>query len=445
MVFPIGDIGKTDSWGFQRVPEGILHGERTRSGVLRRCYACAGRRPRADSYKRKGSIVMSMKRKDKSGVILKTGESQRKDGRYMFRYPDIHGNRQCVYALTLDELRDKEKVIQRDLDDGIDYAAGEITVLELVERYTSQKKNVRYNTQIGYQFAAKVLEGKNLGYKQVKNVKPSDGKSFFIELHDDGYKYGTIKRVRSVLHPAFEMAVEDDIVRKNPFSFQLEDIIPNDSVPKKPLTLEEQGRFLSYVQEGTYWNKYYDEIVILLGTGLRISELYGLTRSDIDFGEGTIHVVRQLQRTRNCKYYISPPKTSSGERDIPMSQEVYQAFQRVIHNRKTPKVEIVVDGCAGFLFLDRDGKPKVALHMENAMKRMTDSYNKTHADKLVVTPHVLRHTFSTNMAGANMNWKGLQYIMGHAKMQITADVYTHSSYEMAASEMRRVENSMARA
>lgn len=382
---------------------------------------------------------MSVKRKDKNGVILRTGESQRNDGRYMYRYNDIRGERRYVYAWTLDELREKEKVIQRDLDDGIDYAAGEITILDLVERYTSQKKNVRYNTQTGYQFVNHVLREHDFGYRQLKTVKPSDGKAFFIELQDSGYKYGTILRVRSVLRPAFEMAVNDNIVRKNPFNFRTSDVIANDTVVREALTPEEQRSFLAYVREGKHWNKYYDEIVILLGTGLRISELYGLTRSDIDLKNGTIHVRRQLQRTRSCKYYIVPPKTSSGVRDIPMSQEVFQALQNVIRNRATPKVEMVIDGCAGFLFLDRAGKPKVALHMENAMKRMADSYNKSHTDKLVVTPHILRHTFSTNMMAGNMNWKCLQDLMGHAKMQTTADIYTHSNYEMVASEMQRIE------
>ena len=70
---------------------------------------------------------MSEKRKDNKGRILRTGESQRKDLIYQYRYTDIRGKRQTVYSSDLKELREKEKEIQKQLDDGIDYAAGKIT------------------------------------------------------------------------------------------------------------------------------------------------------------------------------------------------------------------------------------------------------------------------------------------------------------------------------
>ena len=93
---------------------------------------------------------MSEKRKDNKGRILRTGESQRKDLIYQYRYTDIRGKRQTVYSSDLKELREKEKEIQKQLDDGIDYAAGKITVIQLLERYISIKQGVRYNTKVGY-------------------------------------------------------------------------------------------------------------------------------------------------------------------------------------------------------------------------------------------------------------------------------------------------------
>lgn len=375
---------------------------------------------------------MAEKRKDKKGRILKDGESYRSDGRYMYRYMDIRGNRKCIYAQTLSELREKEQLIQRDLQDGIDYAAGSITVLALVERYIPQRQGVRYNTKVGYNFVLNLLKKEDFAYRQIKDIKPSDAKQWFIKLHDDGYKYSSITTVRGVLRPAFEMAVEDDIVRRNPFSFRVVDVVPNDSVTRKALSQEEKEKYLAYVLEDKCRRRYYDEIIILLGTGLRISELYGLTKSDIDFKERRIRVERQLTRTRNCEYYIEKPKTDSGERFIPMDDTVYQAFQNVFKNRKTPKVEMLIDGCSGFLFLDKDGKPKVAGHLEHAMKRIVDNYNKSHDDKLPsITPHVLRHTFCTEMANAGMEIKSLQYLMGHADAYTTLNTYTHSSYVAA--------------
>ena len=385
---------------------------------------------------------MPEKRKDNKGRILKDGESQRKNGSYDFRYTDIHGKRRSVYARTLEELREKEREVQRDMDDGIDYAAGEITVIELTERYIDQRKGVRYNTKVGYNFVVNLMKKENFGFRQVRSIKPSDGKAFFIKLHDDGRSYSTITTVRGVLRPAFEMAVEDDIIRRNPFSFRVVDVVPNDTVPRQALSADEKERFIAYILNDKCRRRYYDEVVILLGTGLRISELYGLTKSDIDFERRRIRVARQLTRTRHtgsCEYYIEKPKTESGERYIPMLDDVvYLAFQRVIQGRKRPKVEYIIDGHTNFLFLDKDGKPKVAGHLEHALKRIVDSYNKTHADRLTVSPHVLRHTFCTDMAAAGMDWKSLQYIMGHADAYTTANVYAHSSYEAAERAIAKI-------
>lgn len=386
---------------------------------------------------------MSEKRKDNKGRILKAGESQRENGTYMYRYADSHKKRRYVYAPTLDELRKKEKDIQHDLDDGIDYAAGEITIIDLAERYVSQKQGVKYNTKVGYTFVQNLMKKQAFCYKKIKDIKPSDAKAWMIKLHnEDGYSYSTLTTIRGVIKPAFDMAVEDDIVRRNPFAFRVVDVVPNDAVTRKALTPAEKDKFLDYIQGDKCRRRYYDEIVILLGTGLRISELYGLTKADIDFKNRRIKVERQLVRTRHagsCEYYIETPKTESGERYIPiLDNSVYQAFQRVISNRKTPKIEYIIDGHTGFLFLDKDGKPKVAGHLEHAMKRIVDHYNESHTDKLTVSPHVLRHTFCSDMAAAGIDLKSLQYLMGHADAYTTLNTYAHSNYETAEKALAKI-------
>ena len=383
---------------------------------------------------------MSEKRKDKKGRILKDGESQRSNGNYQFRYTDFKGKRKYIYAPTLNELREKESDIQTAIDDGLDYCAGKLTLLELVKKYLSQKQGMRYNTRVGYNFVLNILEKEPFSYRQIKTIKPSDAKEWFIKLKNDGRRYSTIQSIRGVLRPAFDMAVEEDILKKNPFSFTLTTIVPNDSVERKPLTPAEEKKFLDYIREGKHSRVYYDPVVILLGTGLRISELCGLTISDLDFTNRRIHVDRQLVRTKfagPCEYYLEKPKTESGDRFIPMSNEVYQAFKRVLRDRPKPKVEIMVEGKSGFLFLDKDEKPKVAGHFEHALKRIVDHYNESHIDQLVVTPHVLRHTFCTKLARAGIPVKELQYLMGHSDVGTTLKIYTHLDYEAAEKSFQK--------
>lgn len=381
---------------------------------------------------------MAERRKDSKNRVLRNGESQRKDGTYMYRYTDVRGKRVCVYARTLEDLRVKEQTIQKELNDGIDYAAGEIIVLDLLKRYIATKTGVRYNTKVGYQFVLNLVSKESFGCLKIRDIKPSDAKQWFIKLYQDGRRYSTITSVRGVLRPAFEMAVEDDIIRRNPFSFQITDVVPNDSKTRQAISGEVKERFLTFIRESRHYSQYYDEIIILLGTGMRVSELYGLTRADLDFEARRIKVERQLTRTRHCEYYVEKPKTASGERYIPMTDEVYRAFQNAVQRRKQPKVELLIDGHTGFLFLDKDGKPKVAMHLEHVMKRIVDRYNDVHEDKLPsITPHVLRHTFCTEMANSGIDLKSLQYLMGHSDAGVTLNVYTHASYEAAENAMRK--------
>ena len=188
-----------------------------------------------------------MKRKDNKGRVLKTGESQRKDLIYQYRYTDCRGKRQTVYAATLQELRQKEKEIQKQVDDGIDYEAGQITVIELLEKYISLKKGVRYNTQVGYNFVLNLVKKEDFGYRKISTIKVSDAKQWFAKLQKDGRGYSTITSVRGVVKPAFQMAYDEDAVRKNPFVFKLTDAVVNDSVSRVALTEEQLAVWMDFI------------------------------------------------------------------------------------------------------------------------------------------------------------------------------------------------------
>lgn len=122
---------------------------------------------------------MAEKRKDKRGRVLRTGESQRHDLTYQYRYKNLQKKWQYVYAPTLDELRQKAAAIQKDMNDGIDYAAGKITVVELLERYIGLKQGVRYNTKVGYAFVLNLVKKEDFGNRHIKDIKVSDAQLWF--------------------------------------------------------------------------------------------------------------------------------------------------------------------------------------------------------------------------------------------------------------------------
>lgn len=383
---------------------------------------------------------MSTKRKDNKGRILKTGESQRKDLIYQYRYTDFCGKRHSVYAPTLQELRQKEKEIQKQVNDGIDYEAGQITVIELLEKYISLKKGVRYNTQVGYNFVLNLVKKEDFGYRKISTIKVSDAKQWFRKLQKDGKGYSTITSVRGVIKPAFQMACDEDAVRKNPFVFKLTDAVINNSVRRAALTEEQLTIWMDFIKHDNTYSKYYDEFVVLLETGMRVSEFCGLTRKDLDFKKRRIRVDHQLVRERSGKYYVEETKTSSGCRFLPMTDVIYDSLQRMLKRRPKVKTEPMVDGYSNFIMLDKNGNPKVALHIENEMRWAMKKYKKLHPDKPLphITPHVFRHTFCTNYANDGMDIKNLQYLMGHSDAGVTLNVYTHASYAHVAEQMEKI-------
>ena len=396
---------------------------------------------------------MSEKRRDNKNRILRTGESQRKDGRYRFKYVDANGNNQDFYSWRLEptdptpkgkrqdlSLREKEAKLSQDMNDGIIPNGDYYTVTSLCEKYLSLKTGLRPNTLAVYKSALNMLKADPFGKKRIDKVRISDAKQWIIKLQeDDGRRYSSIHVLTDVLRPAFQMAYNDDLIRKNPFDFELSSVIVNDRVTREALTEEEKEAFLEFIREDSSFSKYYDGIFILFNTGLRISEFCGLTRSDLDFKEMRINVDHQLHRRRDMSFEINKTKTEAGCRYIPMSPEVARAFKRILSNRKSPKIEPMVNGYVGFLFLDKNNKPMVALHWQRYFQRILDKYNKTHRTKLPkITPHVCRHTFCTKMAKSGMNPKTLQYIMGHANISITLNTYTHVKYEDAKEEFDRL-------
>ena len=401
---------------------------------------------------------MSEKRRDNKNRILHNGEIQKADGRYRFKYQDINGRTSYVYSWRLDKndptpkgkprdlsLREKEKQIEQDLFNQVVPNGGNLTVIQLVEKYVSLKTGVRQTTVTGYKTVINVLKKEPFGRIRIDKVKTSDAKAWLIKLQKkDGRGYSSIHSIRGVLRPAFEMALNDDLIRKNPFAFELSSVVVNDSVTREAITRKQERDLLKFIKEDAHFCRYYDAVYILFNTGLRISEFCGLTIKDIDFKKMRINVERQLQRSSNMEYIIEKPKTESGTRFVPMTKEVAECFKNIIATRVNPRVEPMVDGIVGFLCLDKNDMPMVALHWEKYMQHIREKYNSIYKVQMpCVTPHVCRHTFCSKMAKSGMNPKTLQYIMGHADISVTLNTYTHVNFEDAQNEMERLSSVQA--
>lgn len=290
--------------------------------------------------------------------------------------PTPSGKRKVV------SLREKIREIENNIKRGM-YTT-DMTVCELVEKYLTTKTGVAYSTRQGYQFVQNLLEKESFGQRKIMEVKTSDAKIFLIQLQESGKGYSTVCTVRGVLRPAFQMAADDDMIIKNPFQFELHTVVVNDSVKRDAIT-------------------------------------------------------REQERKRDMEYSIEETKTSSGTRDIPMTEEVRECLERIVANRKYPKVEPIIDGYTGFLFYDKNNNPMVALNWEKYFHYAVGRYNRTYRVQIPkITPHVCRHTYCSNMARAGMNPKTLQYLMGHSDIGVTLNTYTHLGAKDAREELERL-------
>lgn len=217
-------------------------------------------------------------------------------------------------------------------------------------------------------------------------------------------------------------------------------VVVNDAVTREAITKGQMRKFLKFVHDDVVYCKYYEVIYILFHTGMRISEFCGLTMKDIDLEKRTINIDHQLQRTSKMEYVIEPTKTNAGTRVIPMTKEVTEMFRAIIQDRPEYKVEKVVGGYTGFLFLDKNGMPLVAMHWEHRFNSMVGRYNEIYKVQMPnITPHVCRHTYCFNMAKSGMNPKTLQYLMGHSDIAVTLNVYTHVRLEDAEKELQKMQ------
>lgn len=393
-------------------------------------------------------------RRDSKHRVLRRGESIRANGKYQFKY-HVGGKPHFVYSWRLEptdplpvgkkpclSLRELEKQIGYDLDNRLDPLGRNMTVMELVERYLKTKVGMRPNTLANYNFVKNILANESFGQMKISKVKTSDAKLFLIKMQqEDGRGHSTVKTVRGVLRPAFQMAVDDDILMKNPFQFELAGVVVNDSVTREAITKDQMRKFLRFIHDDVVYCKYYEVVYILFHTGMRISEFCGLTLKDIDLKNKTVNIDRQLQRTSKREYVIEPTKTNAGTRVIPITDEVAEMFRSIIEDRPKYKVEKVVGGYSGFLFLDKDHMPLVAMHWEHRFRSMLNRYNEIYKVQLPkITPHVCRHTYCSNQAKAGMNPKTLQYLMGHSDIAVTLNVYTHVGLEDAENELRKMQN-----
>lgn len=403
---------------------------------------------------------MSEKRKDSKGRLLRNGEVQRTDGKYMFRYTDLDGTRKTIYSWKLvdtdvmpngkkdaEALRDMEKRINRDLDDGIlTHQAKNLTVNDMFDLMMETKVDLRESTRCLYIGLYNNHLREAVGYRALDSVKFSQLKKLYLSILNEGkLKPSSIIRLHVVLYQIFDLAVKDDIIRKNPAAGVPESIkqLTNIDNKRHALTEEQQERFISYVYSTGKFRRWGPLFTVMLGTGMRVGEALGLRWCDCDFDAMKIsvnHTIRYGQfEAGGYGYRIEQPKTSAGVREIPMFLDVYNALLEMkrVKSRQTGK-PFEVNGYTDFIFLNNNGKVFTNATVFHTLHSISDEYNKEellmakseNRDPCLMpkfSSHILRHTFCTRMCENEPNVKVIQEVMGHKRISTTMDTYNEAT------------------
>lgn len=415
---------------------------------------------------------MSEKRRDSKNRILQNGESQRSNGLYEYRYFDIDGQRKSAYSWKLVatdkvpegkrselSLREMEKQIRRDLEDGIStHTANRITLNELFDTYMSTKE-LKQSTRTNYLYMYKNYVSNVIGKRRIGSIKYSDIKKFYNSLIlEKKFKPNSMEIINTILHPMFTMAVRDGYIRTNPSDGVMAEIKKshNWEKPKRhALTEDQQALFIDFLTESKTYNHWLPLMTVFLGTGCRVGELIGLTWDDCDFTEGIISINHNLvyrqQDSGKCEMHITTPKTESGKRVVPMFQAVRKALlQEKKEQMRNGFNSTIIDGYSGFVFTNRCGYVHNPQTINRAIKRIYTACNEQEIERAkiehrqpVLIPHFsvhnLRHTFCTRFCENETDLKIIQEIMGHSDITTTMNIYNEATKERKQESFAKLE------
>ena len=406
---------------------------------------------------------MAKSRKDNRGRALRKGETYRKsDGYYTYKFTDSFGRKKYIYSKDLAELRKREEKLKKDQLDGLDiYVMGRASLNFVFDRYIKLKTELRETTRSHYIYTYDRYIREGLGQRKIADIKYSDIVFFYNYLLDNQeLAVSSVESVNTVLSPLFDLAVRDDIIRKNPCQGVLSEIKKRHSgkkMKRHPLTVAEQKVFLNCLDEegNIRWRPL---LTVFLGTGCRVGEIIGLRWSDVDLKNKEINInhsiVYELKRgesKKKSRFVVHMPKTEAGNRMIPMLDEVHDAFidEKRMQEDTGISCETVIDGMQGFIFCNRFRSIHNPAGINRAIHRICDGYNareeinaKKEGREPILLPnfscHNLRHTFCSRLCERESNVKLIQTIMGHADISTTLDIYAEVMSEAKHESFDRI-------
>ncbi|MBO9128503.1 tyrosine-type recombinase/integrase [Bacillus sp. 165] len=265
-------------------------------------------------------------------------------------------------------------------------------------------------------------------YFSLHEIKAFHIDQFYTEKIKTGLSPAYVKVMHNALSKAFQKAIKWELIRENPVKGVTAPTVPKTS--KEVWTVEEANRFLDTCTE---WNAL---VPFMLGifTGMRRGEILGLKWRNIDLKKGVIYVRENLVQTRTG-LILKDLKTSSSLRDVHISTTVVEVLKKYRNEQGKWKERL------GKAYIDQDfvvctlnGNP---VYPRNLLRKFSETIKLAKVPKMSF--HGLRHTHATILMALGENPKAIAERLGHSRVGVTLDVYSHTNQEMQRKMANRFE------
>ncbi|WP_181557086.1 tyrosine-type recombinase/integrase [Thermaerobacillus caldiproteolyticus] len=335
---------------------------------------------------------------------------------------------------TKTEAKKELLKIKRQVDEGSYFKESTEDFPVFMERWfnTSYKKTVEITTANSREYIIRNHIMKHFEHKKINEITTFDIDCFYVDKLDDGYSGAYIRHMHNLLNQAFDQAVRWSLVKMNPVRNAKPPKVKSEE--KTTWTVDEVNRFLNLIKNRSIEIPYF----LAIFTGMRRGEVLGLKWDDVDFENKKIRIKRSLCFVSGQGLIFKEPKTQKSKRQISISQHVVNVLKKHKQKQEFQKEKLwrqYEDN--NLIVCTDDGKPLDPRNLLRQFYRLIEEANVPR-----ISFHDLRHTHATILMQQGENPKVVSERLGHSRVGITLDLYSHVSDDLQEQAAEKFENTL---
>ncbi len=348
---------------------------------------------------------------------LGAGTRKRADGTLEKRFT-IDGKRYSIYGKNTKEISQKEQEIRKKIEAGIYTDNRNLTLDQYFAEWLTGKRNgTKGNTLKTYRSYYYKHISPQIGGRKVQQLERREILNMQRDI-SERLAATTCNGVMRTLKVVLNDAVHDDIILKSPADGikALKETDKATETYHRALSEQEQKDFMQEMAK----DYYYEFVLLLLCTGMRIGEAAALAWSDIDYRQNVIHVTKTVTFNENGTMAIGSPKSEAGKRDIPLNDTI-----KGVLSDQRKKLGNVLPMNDNRIFASVYGG---IVHNHAINRAISDALARLEEQGRPMehfTAHALRDTFATRYIEQGGSPQTLKTILGHSSLAMTMDLYSH--------------------